>query len=150
MSTFNAKRFGLLTGLVAVSLLGPSGSPTYGSGTYRPPYGAFPGTQSVERDKIDRGKKLFEGSQLVGTGGKSCVTCHSDSGGTPLKRASLKRKAYDLTHLINVCLEDKKRSAGKPLTAGSPPLVDLGTYLVARYLLPPESMDYIKGGARAN
>lgn len=118
---------------------------THSSGVYRPPRPPLWNTSyGFTRDDIKQGKDLFEGSQLLGSGGKTCYSCHGKGQQVLLKRSSLKRKTDQLGDAINRCLADPKRSAGQSVKLGEPQMIQLGAYLISRYRLPNNTIEYLK------
>lgn len=119
-------------------------SETHGSGTYRHPRPPLKSASGLSHLDIKFGKELFVGTSLVGPDGKSCLSCHGAGKPVPLKRSSLKKKADRLASLINSCVGDPTRTAGKGLELESPQMIQLGTYLISRYRLPREAIKYLK------
>lgn len=72
---------------------------------------------------IDHGKELFN-SNLLGTNGRSCSTCHPDGKGLE-EAADYDDKA--LAKIVNRCIV--KSLNGKAVDAGSPDLTSLIMYL---------------------
>lgn len=119
-------------------------SETYGSGTYRHPRPPLRSAAEFSYLDIKLGKKLFVGTSLAGPAGKSCLSCHGAGKPVPIKRSSLKKKADRLTSLINSCIGNPTRTAGKKLELESPQMIQLGTYLISRYRLPRKAIKYLK------
>jgi hypothetical protein len=124
-----------LPGFVLLSFVANS----YGSGTYCPPLPASWGNGQVRMEDVQKGKILFEGTQLAGPGGKTCYECHSQGQSVPLQRSSLKNKAGQLDSKINICLLDPARSAGDQLDPTSKQMVQLESYLISLYHLPNDA-----------
>ena len=115
---------------------------TYGSGTYAPPLPPSWDIGAVFYEDVKQGKKLFEGTQLTGEGGKTCYVCHAQGQMVPLKRSSLKNKVNQLSSEINDCLADPTRSAGSQIKDDSTEMIQLELFLISLYHLPNETVKY--------
>lgn len=110
---------------------------TYSSGTYLPPLGASWGVEERNDPQIRQGQELFEGQTLLGPNGRNCFACHGPEQSVPLKRSSLKKKVAQLPELINICVTDPTRSAGKQIEPDSEQMKEMAAYLISKYHLPP-------------
>ena len=138
------RRVWLGTSLVVVLLIVEG---VYGSGTYRHPRPPSKRAHGFTKDQIERGKGFFEGTQLLGTGGQTCASCHGSGTQVPLKRSALNKKRKKLGELINTCLKDSARCAGLSLKLGDQQLVELGAYLISRYRLHRSAIRYLNSEA---
>lgn len=119
-------------------------SKTYGSGTYRHPLPPLKSVSELSYADIKSGKELFKGTSLVGSGGKSCQSCHGFGKQVPLKRSSLKKKSNRLAEVINACIGNQTRTAGKELELESSQMIQLESYLISRYRLPRDANKFLK------
>ncbi len=138
------KNFGIFSFVFCELILISFAVNSYGSGTYSPPLAPSWDISELNDEEIKQGQELFEGRELVGSGGKTCYECHGEGQAVPLKRSSLKKKATQMSAVINNCLTDSTRSAGKSLEPGSKKMIQMGAYLVSQYRLPHATMKYIK------
>ena len=119
--------------LALITAFGLAGN-AFGSGNYSPPRAPGGSLRGFNRIDMLQGREFFH-QKLFSTNGKFCVECHGPREFSAFDKNALQRKVSNLSRLIDICLNDPRRSGGQALSLDSREIYTLRAYLISSYRL---------------